>query len=304
MTRDIKPEVARLLACPKCKGDLSLPADSILCNTCGGKYKICNGIPLLYPKELDVEHMQAEELMAEMMTHVERTPENAISASEWKKSKAEFWDMVRCSIDAVPRAILNIGCGFDTSFDSFQRDGHLFINFDIVYCMLNRLQEENGAEACVGGDVKFLPFKDESFDYVAAIDLIHHECDNLRPLLSRFFDVLKPGGILFIEDPNSLAMFQLAKTLLLPRPIHRVLREAYHKVKRSGSKPARYEFPTNFRKVRRILEDVGFTDVCFYPNNAYPNVGAIRLGIYNALARWEWIRTYHNWHYMLSAVKS
>jgi len=40
-------EIIDILACPKCKGELELKDNWLICNSCKLKYPIVDGIPLL-----------------------------------------------------------------------------------------------------------------------------------------------------------------------------------------------------------------------------------------------------------------
>ena len=55
-----------------------------------------------------------------------------------------------------------------------------------------------------------LPFKDESFDFVFAVESLEHAV-NIRAALSEFYRVIKPGGRLLIIDKNKFF------TLFMPR---------------------------------------------------------------------------------------
>ncbi|MBS3815590.1 MAG: Trm112 family protein [Hadesarchaea archaeon] len=41
-----------ILACPMCKGDVELKEDKLVCEECGRKYPIENGIPNMLPDDL------------------------------------------------------------------------------------------------------------------------------------------------------------------------------------------------------------------------------------------------------------
>lgn len=170
--------------------------------------------------------------------------------------------------------------------------------------MLYTLQRDFGATSCVAGSLDSLPFRKMSFDYIVSIDVVHHESHKLLVLLESFANLLKPGGLLFLEDPNAWGMFQFVKSILLPKPVHRFLRSTYHRLRGSTQKPADYEFPTSVWRVRRILTELGFCNITVYPNNAYPCVGPVSLAVYKLFSRTEWVRKYHSYHYMLSAVKT
>ena len=211
--------------------------------------------------------------------------------------------MVKESADGNSKAFINIGCGYDSHFIDYEKEGNMFVNFDLVYQMLITLKDEHGAKSCVAGDVNKLPFKKASFDYVVSIDVIHHESDNLKSLIESFADLLKPGGSIFLEDPNAWGIFQAPKSILLPKPLYRLLRSTYHKLKQSSHRPADYEFPTNVWNMKAILRNLGFTDIVVYPNNAYPCIGLKAFQIYNLFSSIEYIKKYHNYHYMISAIK-
>ncbi len=48
----LSKELLRVLACPKCKGDLIEKNNKLVCKDCKEEYEIRDGIPILIPKEL------------------------------------------------------------------------------------------------------------------------------------------------------------------------------------------------------------------------------------------------------------
>jgi SAM-dependent methyltransferase len=303
MANATSPELLHFLACPDCYGDLFEDENVLKCAGCGREYEVRCGIPLLYPEKMDLQHLREEQALAKMMKQPRLSRKDRFSSLQWEKSKREFWDMVRRHVEPPPKSFVNIGCGYDASFREFQQDGYAFVNFDLVYDMLYDLRETHGARCCVVGDLNRLPFKRHSFDYVASIDVIHHESDKLSVVLESFTTLLKPGGSLFLEDLNAWGLYQCAKSLFLPKPVHRLLRSIYHKLKGSSHKPAEYEYPTSLRRVKRILDELGFSPIVVHANSAYPNIGPLSFRIYELFSEIEWFRKYRNYHYMLSATK-
>jgi len=247
--------------------------------------------------------LHEEEKLAAMMKAPRQTPKERFSMSQWDFSKLEFWTMVQESIQLPPGSMINIGCGYDKNFSHLEQLGYTFINFDMIFDMLDNLQNNSGAKSCVAGDVNSLPFKKGIFDYVVSIDVIHHESKDLFATLQSFRDLLKPGGTLFLEDPNAWGMFQMAKSILLPRPLYIFLRSTYHRLKRSTHRPADYEFPTNVWHVMAMLDKLGFRDIKIHPNNAHPAISETKYRLYKLLSKFEYIRKFHNYHYMLSAIR-
>jgi SAM-dependent methyltransferase len=302
MSESIDPRLPDYLICPNCAEELVRADTELACAGCKRRYPIRQGIPLLLPEEFDQAHLQAETTLAEMMRAPVQNAGQVFSGSQWELSKTEFWRIVAESFPTPPAAMVNIGCGYDPNFARFDRGDTLFINLDIVFAALAALRREHGARTCVLGDVTRLPLRKSVFDAVICIDVIHHE-EHIADLLGSFYDLLRPGGMLFLSDPNAWGLFQFPKSIFLPRRVHQAAREVYHRLKKSTHRPAPYEFPTHPARTRAMLTRAGFEDIRFYPNQAYPNTGDPGLAIYRFLARSERIRTYHNFHYVLSARK-
>ncbi|MGE5307627.1 MAG: Trm112 family protein [Deltaproteobacteria bacterium] len=49
----IDKELLAILACPACKGDVKLADGKIVCSTCGRKYPIRDGIPVMLVEEAE-----------------------------------------------------------------------------------------------------------------------------------------------------------------------------------------------------------------------------------------------------------
>lgn len=303
MSELLSDQFIGLLACPDCACDLIAANDQLRCTNCGRTYPVRNGIPCLYPSSLDGGHLDEEEQLADMMMKHKHTKKSQFNSVQWKTSKNEFWKVVQDNVDGNNKIFINIGCGYDSNFMEHEKNGHIFINFDLIFKMLNSLREDNGAKSCVAGDINKLPFKKESFDYVISIDVIHHESSHVESLIKSFADLLKPGGVMFLEDPNAWGMFQAPKSIFLPKPLYQAARSAYHRIRQSSHRPADYEFPTNIWKVKNLIKNLNFTDPVVYPIISYPTIGPTAYQIYKLFSGIQYIRKYHNYHYMISAVK-
>lgn len=51
----IDPELLEILACPKCKADVVLRGDRLVCTNCGLRYPIRDGIPIMLIEEAEPE---------------------------------------------------------------------------------------------------------------------------------------------------------------------------------------------------------------------------------------------------------
>jgi demethylmenaquinone methyltransferase/2-methoxy-6-polyprenyl-1,4-benzoquinol methylase len=90
---------------------------------------------------------------------------------------------------------------------------------DISFGMLKQTRNSAFPQAVCGAS-ESLPFRDDSFERVIMVDALHHvirHADSAREM----FRVLKPGGVLVIEEPDirafSVKLIALAEKLLLMR---------------------------------------------------------------------------------------
>lgn len=302
MSPSTSPELLGLLACPECGGNLACGEESLLCAGCGRSFGVRKGIPLLYPDDIDRAHIEEEEKLAELMATHTPSGREILYEAQWAQSKKEFWGFVKERASGGNLSILNAGCGIDRGFFDLEGMGTL-VAFDLMPSLLERLGAIYGSKHNVAGAVQALPFREGSFDCICCVDLVHHEPERLPGIIRSFHKALKPGGALFLEDINAWGLFQFWKSIFLPAPVHGALRSAYHRARRSPHRPADYEFPTSVWRVRKLLEAAGFREIEAVPQRAYPNTGPAGLAVYRALSRFDRVRRYHNFHYMLFAVK-
>lgn len=293
-----------LLACPDCGADIITLPGEMKCTKCSRRFEVRRGIPILYPSNFREDRLKCEETLAEIMAQSNVSDGRDIVASQWQQSKMEFWSAVIENAEPPPRSFLNVGCGYDANFRNLQNRGYSFVNFDLIYEILEVLKLQHDSEYCVVGDANHLPFKEESYDYLTCIDVIHHESESIVHLLKGFHSLLKPGGALFLEDINAWAVYQFPKSILLPKSSFRSLRTFYHSnLKKSTHRPADYEFPTNPFNVARILKHIGFVQIVFFENRAYPTRHEFMSRIYNLFGDNERVAKFHNFHYSLMARK-
>jgi SAM-dependent methyltransferase len=77
------------------------------------------------------------------------------------------------------------------------------VGVDISETMIHQREQDPLLSENVVADMEALPFGDESFDGALFVAALHHVPDAL-PALREARRVLKPGGRLFVVEPNSL----------------------------------------------------------------------------------------------------
>jgi len=122
---------------------------------------------------------------------------------------------------------------------------------DVSFGMLDKADRSSLGPVCGGSES--LPFADESFERVIMVDALHHvinHADSAREM----FRVLKPGGIIVIEEPDirtfGVKLIALAEKLLFMRS-HFLEPDKIMKLFPKGEKNIRAEDGTAWVKVKK-----------------------------------------------------
>jgi len=105
--------------------------------------------------------------------------------------------------------VLDAGCGIGLL-------GHLFPNLGLIGldASVDLLRKADvGYGLLVEASAEALPFADQSFDVVVALNMLHHVIDP-KQAVREFARVLRPGGTLVAVDPRKVLPVELAKQLL------------------------------------------------------------------------------------------
>jgi 2-polyprenyl-6-hydroxyphenyl methylase/3-demethylubiquinone-9 3-methyltransferase len=107
------------------------------------------------------------------------------------------------TIGAVPRRVLDLGCGAGFLANDLAARGHAVtgLDFEAENLAVARAYDRTGTARFVRGDVRALPFADASFDVVCAMDLLEHVDEPAR-VIAEAARVLAPGGTFFFHTFN------------------------------------------------------------------------------------------------------
>jgi len=203
------------LSCPYCHKDLDLKETGLFCRQCQKNFTIENNLVNFSPDKF-----------------FDQTDSRAAS---WKKSEIEQFDDLNSyqelmsrpyfqylkskicqhilALDLKNKDILEVGAGRSIFAVIFDNSNQVTLS-DINEKLLS--QNENKFLSVVA-DAENLPFKDNSFDFVYAIGLIHH-LPNQAKGLQELKRITKSDGRIFISEPTKWSLnliYYLGRRLLL-----------------------------------------------------------------------------------------
>jgi SAM-dependent methyltransferase/uncharacterized protein YbaR (Trm112 family) len=186
----------QLLACPVCKGDLHLesatpPAQTVeegnlLCDN-GHTFPIVRGIPRFVASDGYASNFGFEWNLhnkTQLDTGTEHESEETLTEKTGFRPD-----------DLRGKLVLDVGCGMGRFADVASRWGATVVGIDLTSAV-------DAAFANVGGrdnvhlaqaDIFALPFRDETFDVIFSIGVLHHT-PNTRAAFDQLPRLLKPGG--------------------------------------------------------------------------------------------------------------
>ncbi len=158
--------------------------------------------------------------------------------------------------------LLEAGCGGGQWMHYFKRQGIESIGIDWSETLRARSLAFDPSVKFDNGDMRDLPYPDESFGGVVAMGSPEHVPEGPRKVFSEFYRVLKPGGVAIITMPQFFFLRSLGKNLV-EEPTRRLKRISFLR-RICGKAPVTGGNPKPYRQViaERYRNDV-FLDVDF-----------------------------------------
>lgn len=102
--------------------------------------------------------------------------------------------------------ILDVGCGTGIFTRDLLAAGALVTGLELSFPMLRRAGMKFAGQAfrCVQGDMRSLPFPDDSFDKTVSVTAIEF-LEDARGGIAELFRVTRPGGLVVVASLNSLS---------------------------------------------------------------------------------------------------
>jgi len=200
-----------IIRCPACQSvGLEEVGSTIRCPVCSLSFPVENGVPLLIAENKTAgKQSEIHRAFGSTFEYIGHYRRDALEYDYFKErhgavrhSERRLREYISSKVPKVQGLILDVGCGGAWVAKSFCPKGYKTISFDIspknTQEALKRYPSEN--HAAVVGDVFSLPFREKSFNYVIASEIIEHVTEP-ETLVKNVFSILKPGGTLFVSSP-------------------------------------------------------------------------------------------------------
>jgi len=190
----MQKEIADAMACPRCRGIVRFDAEKILCPACGLLFPIVEGVPMMVPDATeDKSSLTAERFGYEWQKFAENYNEYEDQFLDWiAPVTPDFFK---------DKVVLDAGCGkgkHSVIAESFGARAIAAIDYGLGSIESARRYIRQYAKhpekiQLIRADIRRLPFKPETFDYVYSIGVLHHLPDPKEGFL-KLASLVKPGG--------------------------------------------------------------------------------------------------------------
>jgi ubiquinone/menaquinone biosynthesis C-methylase UbiE len=229
------------------------------------------------------------------------------SAFAYGRSKLEV--LLNETVQHLPEGgtVLDIGCGTGKHLNWYVQSGFKATGLEPSPEMRAIAQRYNPGAPILDGTADALPFSDQSFDFVSAIEVLRylHPMD-IQKAFREMARVLKPGGRLFVTLVNRYALDGFYPYYAFRNLLSRVARK---------QQPVHCQFVTP-GQVRRDLRGLGFSEIALHgrmfaslrPVYKISSSMGARLARYmdsfdDSLARMKWMAPFSG-HLVVVAVRS
>ncbi len=135
---------------------------------------------------------------------------------------------------------IDLGCGTGFHLRTLNKYSENLIGIDMSFGALKESKKNIECDYIVC-DVNKLPFKDNTIDFIWIAGVLHHVPNELNAVIYNISRILNNEGIVLIDEPNKLNLFN------------------YLNMKLSKADPTGKERPLSSTKIERLLRTNNFT---------------------------------------------
>jgi SAM-dependent methyltransferase len=205
------------------------------------------------------------------------------------------------TIEAIlsqPGNLLEAGCALGHWVRFLNNLGHRAIGIDFAFKALKAGKTVDKDLLLVCGDLRSLPFHDESFDYIVSFGAVEHDINGPHAALKEFHRLIKPSGSLMCAVP----CLNIERTLFIGWYILKNWLKKLEILRRLAKKtdPFKfYEYIYSPGSYKNILLECGFRVVSLRPYG-YPVKGKFRYLLGKQISR---LFKFYNPHMMMAICR-
>lgn len=184
-------DLTEFLQCPSCGSALEQDRDVFICKGCGLKAPVVRNIVRFVGSEAYTVSF-GYQWGKFRTTQLDRAPEDESAVTFREKTGIDLSDL-------QGKRVLDVGCGMGRFAEVCARSGAQVIAVDLSSAVEPAAENLREFPNCrvVQADIFDLPFREESFDVIYSIGVLHHTPDTKEAFL-RLPRLLAPGGQLAI----------------------------------------------------------------------------------------------------------
>jgi len=110
------------------------------------------------------------------------------------------WKKIICELSSTS-ILLDVGGGTGRIADVMEKCFERIVIYDVSLPMIRESKNKNGKIFGICGKVENLAMRNNYFDVVIMVDTLHH-VENHRKAILSILNVLRPGGIFILEEPD------------------------------------------------------------------------------------------------------
>jgi ubiquinone/menaquinone biosynthesis C-methylase UbiE/uncharacterized protein YbaR (Trm112 family) len=213
----VDSKLISILKCPKCNGSIAKHKTNLICKSCSLVYDVRKNIPFLF-------YAKNAPLQAKVRAMFNQTPYGRVGTlSVLKKhkkiTKADLAEApYHIHFNVKGKNVLDAGCGGGNLLTRLKLNGAYAYGLDQTPASLRYIKE--GFEKynleppiLVEGNIEKIPFKDNTFDIVCSMGVLHHTQNPINGFeaLTR---VLKSKGTFYFMVYHKHSIWNYAKHIL------------------------------------------------------------------------------------------
>jgi 2-polyprenyl-3-methyl-5-hydroxy-6-metoxy-1,4-benzoquinol methylase len=175
-----------ILRCLACQGNLAPTAEAFVCDACGRKYPIVNGVARFVDEQ---NYAGSFGFQWKLYSQTQLDDANSRRSEDAFRRRTGFRPE-----DLAGKLVLDVGCGMGRFAEVATRWGAHVVGIDLsLACEVAAKNLADRTATIFQADVFQLPFAPGSFDYIYSIGVLHHtpDCERAFKVLPK---LLKPGG--------------------------------------------------------------------------------------------------------------